>query len=47
MGFRPRASLAYERMFPRDPHRAPNARPIGVRLQAAFARVLESAGGDA
>jgi hypothetical protein len=34
-------------MFPRDLHRPPNARSFGVRLQAAFARVLEAAGGDA
>lgn len=47
MGFRPRASLAYERMFPRDLHRPPNARTLGARLQAALARVLEAAGGDA
>jgi hypothetical protein len=47
VGFRPRASLAYERMFPRDLHRPPNARTLGARLQAALARVLEAAGGDA
>jgi len=34
-------------MFPRDPHRPPNARSFSVRLQAALARVLEAAGGDA
>lgn len=34
-------------MFPRDPHRPPNARSISDRLSAALARVLEAAGGDA
>jgi hypothetical protein len=34
-------------MFPRDPQRPPNARPLSARLQAALARVLEAAGGDA
>ena len=34
-------------MFPRDPHRPPNARSFSARLQAALARVLEAAGGDA